>query len=141
MRLANAAFEPAFFEVTHVFKNDIVFVDENDFEKVADDERRDEDFLPFYVRPDVVDAIGDMRTSYDDVWNGRSLGITQELDMFGVIVRIGHPDAALFDPILIGLRNCGGDPDVIKHKHRRVSQKSGRGMAARNAAIPCSFKS
>ena len=63
------------------------------------------------------DAEGDVRIGLDDLGN-RAVGlVAQELDMFGMLARVGHPDAALLHPVLIGLRHRRGDADVIEDEH------------------------
>jgi len=49
--------EPAFFQILHVFKDGAVFSNEDHAQKIADNERRNEDFLPLDVRLKRVDPI------------------------------------------------------------------------------------
>src|SRR5207237_511091 len=91
--------EPAVLEVAHVLEDGVVFPDEHRLDEVADDEGRDDDFLALDMRADIRDAEGDMRVVLDEVGDLAARLVAQELDVFGMIARIGHPAAALLDPI------------------------------------------
>ena len=64
-----------------------------------------------------LDPEGDMWSSPNGLRHGRSLGVAQEFNVFGMIARIGHPAPALFNPIFIRLRLGCCEADVVKNEH------------------------
>src|SRR5690606_27973263 len=66
------------------------------------------------MRREVRDAIGDMRVVAHRGGHRAVLAIAQELDMLGVVARIGDPDLAGLDPVLLRLLLGGGDADMVE---------------------------
>ena len=66
------------------------------------------------VRGEVVDAVGHVRIVAHGGGDGAVGLVAQELDVLGVMARVGDPDAACLDPILGRLLHCGGDADMIE---------------------------
>ena len=68
------------------------------------------------MRGEVVDPVGDVRIVAHHRRDSAVRVVTQELDVLGMAARIGHPDAALLDPILLRLRLGRGCADVVEHE-------------------------
>src|SRR5574337_754276 len=95
--------EPAVVEILHVLEHHPVLAHEHDPHEVSDDEWRNNDLLPFHMRLERLDPEGDMRIVAHDLWDRRALRLPQELDILWVLARVGHPAAALLDPVFVRL--------------------------------------
>src|SRR5690606_9399969 len=93
--------EPAVLEIAHILKNHAMLADEDYFQEITDGEGRNEhlDTFRLDVRPQVPDPVGDVRIVADGGGHGAVLAVAQELDMLGMISRVGDPDPAGLDPI------------------------------------------
>src|SRR5271166_6841631 len=77
-----------------------------------------------------------MRIGAHRLRDRRAFSVMQELDMLGVLARIGHPAATLLDPVLVWLRLDRREADVIEHEHSILpkSLTFAMGRAADSAA-------
>src|SRR4051812_11609821 len=101
----------------HVFEHSAVFADEYHLEKIADDERRNDDLLAFDMRCERRNAEGDVRIRLDDLGNQAVRLVSKKLDVLWMAARVGHPDPALLDPVLARLLLGRGDADMIEDQH------------------------
>ena len=69
-----------------------MLANENDAHEVTTN-GGDDDTLTFHMRLKQFDPECDMRIDAHWLGDRRALGVTQELDMLGVLARIGHPAA------------------------------------------------
>ncbi len=112
--------EPAFLQIAHILEHHAVLAHEHHFQKVADDEGRDQDFdaLRLDVWRQLLHAIGDMRIVSHGVGHGAVVAIAQEFDVLGMVARVRHPDLAGLDPILLRLLLRRRDADVVEDEVR-----------------------
>src|SRR5688572_30128414 len=114
--LDGSASEPAVLEVPHVLEDHPVLAHEDDLHEIRDDEGRNDDLdtLRLDVRPQVLHPIGDMRVVADRLGHLSIAAVAQELDVLGVVARIGNPAFAGLDPVLTRLLDRGGYADVVE---------------------------
>ena len=72
---------------------------------------------PAMCGPSARNAKSYMRIGLDDGRNRAVRLVAQKLDIFGMLVRVGHPYPALLDPVLPGLRHRSGNADMIEDEH------------------------
>ena len=128
--------KPAVLQVAHVFEDGVVLPDEHHLEKIADDEGRDDDLLALMCGVDRVTRKATCGLFLTTSGHGRVGLVAQELDRFRMIARIGHPAAALLDPVLVRLRLACGDTDMVEDKHLERTPETSGGRAMRPPLKP-----
>jgi hypothetical protein len=109
--------KPFVFQIVHVLKDRIVLSHENHLQKVTHPERRNKDFLALDVRCECLDPECDMGIVPHCQRYRRVRLVAQKFDVLRMLVRIGYPDATLFNPVLVRLRHYCGNADVIEDEH------------------------
>src|SRR5579872_3100097 len=86
------------------------------------------------MRLERLDTKCDVRIGSHRLGHGRSFGVAQEFEVFGVLARVCHPTSALLDPVFAWLRLGRCEANVIELEHGsflplRFSAQSKRGGA------------
>src|SRR6476660_5033308 len=100
----------------HVLRDHALFPNECDPDEsgVADFEWRDRDLLALDPGADVVDHPGNVRLILEALIEVAIGFVAQEFDAIRAVVRVGHPDPGGGDEVLVRLRFCCANPDMVK---------------------------